>query len=181
MNVPRQSVQLIAILGAESTGKTTLAAELAAHFNTEFVPEYLRELCDHHQRTPEQAEQRAIMATQLEREQLAIERAMAIGAAYIFCDTAPLQTAVYSDIVFGDDSLYATALEAHRRYTHTLLLLPDIGWQADGLQRDGPQVQQPVTDRLQAKLRGANLAFTVITGFGAERLLGSLSAISNVC
>jgi nicotinamide riboside kinase len=178
VSLPLQSVQLIAIVGAESTGKTTLAAELAGHFNTEFVPEYLREFCDQHQRTPMQSEQRSIVATQLEREQLAIERATTRGATYLFCDTAPLQTAVYSEIVFTDASLYADAVESHRRYRHTLLLLPDIGWQADGLQRDGAHVQQPVTDLLRSHLISADLAFTEIGGVGDERLRKALQVLS---
>ena len=33
----------IVLFGPESTGKTTLAKQLAAHFNTEWVPEYMRE------------------------------------------------------------------------------------------------------------------------------------------
>ena len=32
----------IVLFGPESTGKTTLAKQLAAHFNTEWVPEYMR-------------------------------------------------------------------------------------------------------------------------------------------
>jgi nicotinamide riboside kinase len=178
VNPPTDSVRLIAILGAESTGKTTLAAELAAHFHTEFVPEFLREFCDLHRRPPTQSEQRSIMATQLEREQSAVARATAAGATVVFCDTAPLQTAVYSEIVFGDTSLYAIATESHRRYRHTLLLLPDIGWQADGPQRDGPQVQQPVTALLRSALTCAVMRFSEIGGAGSDRFLASLRAIS---
>ena len=45
--------------------------------------------------------------------------------------------AVYSDLVFGDRSLYAAAEAAQRRYDLTLLTALDLPWQADGLQRDG--------------------------------------------
>ena len=44
--------QLICLLGAECTGKTTLTQALAAHYGALWVPEYLRVFCDQHGRTP---------------------------------------------------------------------------------------------------------------------------------
>src|SRR4051812_2232298 len=101
--------QVIAVLGAESTGKTTLAMRLADALRTKdrsvaVVAEYLREFCDERGRTPHAHEQQAIADTQSQR----IEDASRTHDVTI-ADTTALMIAVYSDHVFGDTSLYASA------------------------------------------------------------------------
>ena len=85
--------------------------------------------------------------------------------------------AVYSEIVFGDTSLYAGALAAHRRADLTLLMTLGVPWHDDGLQRDGPQVRAPVDALIRASLDGAGIAFTTIDGLGPARLAAALRAI----
>ncbi len=60
--------------------------------------------------------------------------------------------AVYSDLVFADAGLYASALAAQRRYDLTLVTALDLPWRADGLQRDGAHVRAPVDALLRAAL-----------------------------
>ena len=106
---------VVAVLGAESTGKTTLCGELGALLSAEgrdavVVGEYLREFCDRHARTPRRDEQAAIAAEQTRRIDAA-----AVQHAIVIADTTALMIAVYSDQVFGDRSLYASAEHAQRR------------------------------------------------------------------
>jgi nicotinamide riboside kinase len=123
-------------LGAECTGKTTLAQALATQMSGLWVPEYLRMFCDQHGRTPRQNEQAHILDMQVRQEEEALAIAEQQRRAYLFCDTAPLLTAIYSDAVLGDHTLYPQARALHARYALTLHLAPDIPWVADGLQRD---------------------------------------------
>ena len=58
----------VAILGTESSGKSTLAAALAARHRTVWVPEYLREFCDTRQSVPVSTDQFHIATTQVARE-----------------------------------------------------------------------------------------------------------------
>ncbi len=169
----------IALLGAESTGKTRLAAELAAHLRAQgqtvaAVPEALREWCIHEGRTPRPDEQMAIALEQARRVD------QAVAADIVIADTAPLMTAVYSELLFGDCSLYDFALSHQRRYDLTLLTGLDLPWVADGLQRDGPQVREPVDALLRAALARAGLAYQVIYGTGAQRLANALVAINSI-
>ena len=161
---------VIALLGAESTGKTTLATALgqtlrSAGKNTAVVTEYLREFCDQHGRTPSQAEQIHIASEQTRR----IDQ-MAQQFEVVIADTTALMTAVYSDKVFGDRSLYTQALQSHRRVNLTLVTALDIAWQADGLQRDGPQVREPVDALIRSALHGVGLDYSVVIGQGGQRL-----------
>jgi nicotinamide riboside kinase len=170
--------QLICIIGAESTGKTTLARILAAHFDCPWVPEYLREFCDTHARTPAAGEQSLILETQHMAELTAQHCAAQRESPFVFCDTAPLLTAIYSDFIFGDPSLYGRARALHSRYALTLLLATDLAWVADGLQRDGEQVREPITQMIHHELDKLAAPFVTIIGQGEDRISSAIEALS---
>lgn len=148
--------RLVCLIGAECTGKTTLARALAERLSGLWVPEYLRSFTDRHARTPRQDEQVHILQEQVRQEQAALERARQEGLDWVFCDTSPLLTAIYSDCVFGDRSLYPEARKLQGRYALTLLLEPTIAWVADGLQRDGVEARQRVHERIVRELASGN-------------------------
>ncbi len=172
--------QLICILGAECTGKTTLARALAWHFHCPWVPEYLRVFCDLNQRTPTQAEQRTILENQHQSELTAQARALRQATAFVFCDTAPLLSAIYSDFIFSDRSLYQRARSLHSRYALTLLTENDLEWQADGMQRDGAHVRAPVAALIRQELSAVGAPWHSITGHGERRLEAALAAIATL-
>ena len=169
----------IAIVGAESTGKTALACALAVELSTltglrcTWVGEWLRSWCEREGRTPRPDEQAAIAR----RQQALIDEAAA-AHDLVVCDTTPLMTAVYSGLLFDDRGLDAYAVEQQRRCQLTLLTALDIAWQPDGLQRDGPQVRTPVDNRLRALLTGHALPWSLVAGQGAARLAAAVDAVA---
>jgi nicotinamide riboside kinase len=168
---------VVALLGAESTGKTTLADDLGAALaargmRVAVVPEVLREFCDREGRTPRHDEQAAIAAAQTQR----IDDAAATEEVVV-ADTTALMIAVYSDLLFGDASLYAAAEAAQRRCDVTLLTALDLPWQADGFIRDGAHVREPVDQRVRAALARAGVAFEAVSGRGDARLAAALAAV----
>ena len=169
--------KLICLIGAESTGKTTLAQALAAHFNCPWVPEYLREFCESRGLTPARTEQSLILETQLIRETAALVAAQVANAPYVFCDTAPLLTAIYSEFVFGDQSLFPRARALQARYALTLVLDPDIAWVADE-QRDGANVRQPITEMIESELAASTVPTAKICGQSDARFASALRAIA---
>jgi nicotinamide riboside kinase len=179
--LPAGSGPVIALLGAESTGKTALAVSVAEGLVRDaaargrrivVVTEYLREFCDARGRTPRPEEQALIAAEQWRR----ITAAAADGSI-VLADTTPLMTAVYSEQVFGDRSLYPLALDHQRRCALTLLTGLDLPWQPDGLQRDSPGVRAPVDALIRRALAGAGLSFPVVYGAGAARASAALVAV----
>lgn len=169
----------IAIVGAESTGKTALAQSLAQRIalltglRCAWVGEHLRAWCDHHGRTPQPAEQAAIAAQQ----QVLIDAA-ASGNDVVVCDTTPLMTAVYSDWLFNDQRLQAQAVAWQRQCHITLLTALDIPWQPDGLQRDGPHVRVPVDNRVRSLLIQHGLPWALVAGQGDARLESAVDAVA---
>jgi nicotinamide riboside kinase len=170
--------QVIAIVGAESTGKTTLARELAAALAVDgqrvaHVDEALREFCLQHNRTPRADEQAAIARAQSHR----IEQA-ARTHALVVADTSALMVAIYSQLLFDDRSLLAEALAAQARYRVTLLTALDLPWVADGFIRDGAHVRAPVDTLLRDALHGAGVPYAVVCGNGEQRLHNAQRAVA---
>lgn len=176
---PASGALVFAIVGAESTGKSTLAHALCARLadatglHCVAVGEVLREWCDAQGRTPRRHEQAPIAAEQARRI-----AAAAGHADLVVCDTTPLMTAVYSRLIFDDRTLEPSAATWQRGCTHTLLTALDLPWQADGLQRDGPQVRAPVDAALRKLLIGHGLGFSVVAGSQGHRVEAALDAVS---
>lgn len=163
------AAQVIALVGAECTGKSTLAHALHTALSERglrviWVPEILRDWCRQHQRTPQAHEQEAIAQAQ----------AMAIDAAaqdcdWVLADTTPLITAIYSELLFGDNSLYPMALKFAQRCALHMLCATDLPWVADGLQRDGEAARLAFDTRLRTVLTHERIAYATILGQGEAR------------
>ena len=169
--------RLICLIGAECTGKTTLAQALAQQMCGVWVPEYLRSFTEQNGRTPERIEQASILQEQVRQETVALAAARRQGQRFVFCDTAPLLTSVYSDVVFADSSLYPQAHGLHDRYAVTLLLEPDIPWVADGLQRDGMQWRAKVHARIEKALADWAWPHVRIAGTPDQRLQTAMDGV----
>ena len=180
---PVASALCVAIVGAESTGKSELAHALAEALAREFglrcgvVDEYLRHWCDEHGRTPRADEQMGIAHEHARRIDAA---ATEPGIDLLLCDTTPLMVAVYSDLLFDDRSIDAVARDAQRRMDLTLVTALDLPWVADGLMRDGPHVRAPVDARVRARLGEWGSAWCLISGSGSARVACALDALRPV-
>lgn len=124
-------VERIALLGGESTGKSTLARALAQHFGTVHVDEYGRTLWEVQGGELTEADLLRVALTQVEHEEHAARRAQ----RYLFCDTSPLTTRLYSEWMFSRVDPRLEAL-ASRSYILTVLCAPDFAFQQDGTRRD---------------------------------------------
>ncbi len=170
---------IIALLGAESTGKSALAQAMVQHLQSlgqdaVAVDEYLREWCDQHQRTPHIHEQAHIADVQNQRI-----AAAAAQHRVVVADTTAVMTAVYSEYVFADTSLYVQALAAQHSVDITLLTGLDMPWQADGIQRDGAHARGPVDALLRTRLQDAQIGYQVVYGVGEQRLKNAMHCIAS--
>jgi NadR type nicotinamide-nucleotide adenylyltransferase len=124
-------VYRITILGGESSGKTTLAAALAAEWNTAWIPEYGRELWERQNGILSQEDLLQIGREQIRREEDGVRAANGI----LFCDTSPLTTAGYSLWMFGNVDPQLARL-ATRDYDGVVLCRPDFPFVQDGTRRE---------------------------------------------
>lgn len=168
----------IAIVGAESTGKSELTKQLEQYFqaqgkSVELIPEYLRTWCETENRTPRKDEQLAIATEQIRQ----INSAFACDV--LLADTTALTVAVYSDLLFIDTSLYDLALAHQRSFDATLLMGLDLPWVPDGIQRDGAHMREPVDTALRDALARGGIQFQVVYGTGESRLLNALRCLNS--
>lgn len=169
---------IIAILGGECSGKTTLAADLGVALDGLVVPEGLRTFVDTHGRTPLRDEQAGIMATQRE----AIKRAQATDAtSWVISDPAPAMTAVYSSVYFDDSSLWKQARADLNATDFVFWCDIDVPWAADGLHRDGPHMRAVAHETIAKLVNGVRTASDnpvhILSGPPTKRVTTALRVI----
>ncbi len=158
-------IRRVALVGPESCGKSYLAEQLAAHFQTVFVEEYGRTYCEKFGMQLTELDFAHIAGGQLYREDEMAKQANRI----LFCDTDLLVTQIWSEVFFNGVCqpwiIWANHL---RRYDLFLLLAPDIPWQDDGT-REYPHTRAQQFERLRQELESRNLPYAVVEGdFGVR-------------
>jgi NadR type nicotinamide-nucleotide adenylyltransferase len=130
-----ESVQRVALLGGESSGKTTLACRLAEALLTLWVPEHGRQRWEELRETLSVDELVLVGRTQVAWELGHAQQAAKQGARWLLCDTTPLTTLQYC---VHDHGKAPTELQvlAQRRYDLTVLCEPDFAFVQDGCRRD---------------------------------------------
>jgi HTH-type transcriptional repressor of NAD biosynthesis genes len=157
-------VRRVAILGGESSGKTTLARALALELATVWAPEYGRQLWER---------QGGVLGfgdmLHIGRQQCAREQALAQQAyRWLVCDTSPLVTAFYSEALFGavDPALQQLS---QRPYAVTFVCAPAFPFVQDGTRQDAAFRQRQHAWYL-AELARRGVAYTLLEGAVGARV-----------
>lgn len=169
----------IALFGPESTGKTTLAIQLAEHFKTAWAPEFARDylqekweksrqICDIDDMLPI-----AYGQTKLENDSLSVAN------KFLFCDTNLLVTKVFSEVYYNfcDPLLEKAALE--HEYDLFFLTNIDVPWEKDDL-RDKPEGRESVFAVFKQTLIDNNKPFITLSGDKDLRLCNAISIVNDL-
>jgi NadR type nicotinamide-nucleotide adenylyltransferase len=162
----------ICLHGPESTGKSTLATRLAAHFGCEVVPEYGRAYCEEHGTNIDMAALVHIAQTQDVMNQAAAGR----SETRVLFDTDPLVTAVWAEMMFENRDAYFSRFDA---YADLYLLLDiDLPFIDDGLRvyRE-PAQRQHFFDLCKAELETRGVKWALVQGEGEARFQSALRHI----
>ena len=145
----------VGIIGPESTGKSTLARELAEQFKGTYVPEYAREYVERKGRKE---------LTYDEVCEIAREQIKSISeAGFYFFDTELIVTKVWLEYAFGKVPEWLT--EAIKTYPMDLYLLtyPDIPWVPDPARYNGSQaMREELFDRYEEEVKATGVPYYVI-------------------
>ena len=175
--VYRDMVTNVALLGAPSTGKTTLAAHLAERHGTVWMPEYGREYWERHQVDRRLSMEQLVELAEghLERE----ERLLAEANRHLFTDTNAITTAMVSLAYHGAVAprLAELAAQAQSRYDLVVVCDSDIPYD-DTWDRSGDADRQVFQKQILADLRVRRLPFLLVGGDleGRARRVGELLA-----
>jgi len=175
-------VRRVCVVGPESTGKTTLAAALARHFETTWVPEYARTLLEPRASvTDPNVAPRAPVAREdmprIARGQIASEEALARSAnRVLFADTDALTTLMWSDLLFGDHEPILDEHAAAHEHDLYLLCAPDVTFVADAV-RYAPAARDAFFARMRSELERRGRHYVVLSGGWDERLERAIEAV----
>lgn len=169
-----QKPERILILGPESTGKSTLAEDLAAHFGEPWVPEFAREYLEKLNRAYEFEDLSEIAKGQIELEDELAQKAK----KFLFVDTDLRVIKVWSEHKF--DTVSGWILEEINRRIYSKILITDVDlpWEADPL-REHPDLgmRQCFLDKYLDLASKSGFPFQLISGERTIRLETSINFI----
>lgn len=166
----------ICVLGAESTGTTTLAKALAERMETIWVPEYGRFYTEARTRAGRQIQWQSADFEFIAREQNRLEDHLARQCnKVLICDTNALATELWHQRYMGVESPAVAALAAERRYDLYILTNTDIPFVQDGT-RDGEHIRLDMHRQFELVLQTRNLPFIVVSGSREERINSAVAA-----
>lgn len=159
--------------GSESTGKTTLAAELAVHYGTVCSAEFSREYLARKQAPLDDSDVEPIARGQMAGEEEAARRASGL----LILDTDLVSTVVYSRYYYGGCPEWVSEAARARLARLYLLLHPDVPWVPDGAQRDRPQAREELHGLFRYALQAFGARYAEIRGSWPERRLRAIASI----
>lgn len=166
---PSNCVKVV-LFGPESTGKTTLAKQLARHYNSVWVPEYAREYLQNKWNNERKTcEPKDLLP--IAKGQIALENSLAQKTdSVLICDTDLLETKVYSEVYYSgtcDPLIEKYALE--NTYQLYFLTYIDTPWEADDL-RDKPNERENMFNAFKAALDTFKKPYVLLKGDKKSRL-----------
>lgn len=168
-------VRRVCVFGPESTGKSTLAKDLAEHFHTIAVPEYARTLIESQDGRIEAGD-----IVRIARGQAASEDALARSAnRVLFCDTDLLLTTIWSHWLFGDCPTEVGRRARERKYDLYLLTDVDVPWVADQV-RYLPDDRRNFFDKCESVLKENERQYVVLRGDWENRFGDATRAVEEM-
>jgi NadR type nicotinamide-nucleotide adenylyltransferase len=164
MEIPNSEIIKIAIVGPESTGKSTMAAYLAQHYNTVWVPEFAREYCEKLTELPTWQDEINMFYGQLALEESLLTQANKL----LICDTTFITVKIWSDYTFGRSPQAVLDKLPLHPYDLYLLLDVDLPWEEDPL-RDFPHLREHFMGVWHNELKALDANYVVISGTGEGR------------
>jgi HTH-type transcriptional repressor of NAD biosynthesis genes len=165
-------VRRVVVTGSESTGKTTLARDLARHFDTLWTPEYGRVYLDETARPFATEDMEPIARGQIALEEDARRRANRI----VVQDTDLVSTVVYSRHYHGTCPAWIEERSRSRRADLYLLLDTDVAWVADP-QRDRPHLRREMQEHFRASLEERGCPIVEVSGTWEARFAQAVAAV----
>lgn len=163
----------VVITGAESTGKTTLVEQLAAHFEAPFSSEFVRDFVDSINHPIRVEDLQAIMEGQISYENNACKKSPRL----VFHDTNLLSNAIYADYYFKQQPNGLDVALSATQYDLYLFCQNEIPWEPDRAQRDSPQARDEIHQAFEQKLEASSVPVVQIKGKPEDRFHQAINAI----
>jgi HTH-type transcriptional repressor of NAD biosynthesis genes len=173
----RRATRRVCVLGAESTGKTTLVSALAEHYRTLWVPEYGAPY-HHVGRGDPYRPWTSDEFLHIARIRDWLEEFLAGYAnRVLFCDTDTFVTAVFHEVYLGEPNAELQALVEPTKYALYLLCDIDTPFHRDRLGLRREDARRAMHERYAEFLRTTGVAWLEVSGDRDERLRAAIAAV----
>jgi NadR type nicotinamide-nucleotide adenylyltransferase len=170
----------VSVVGAECTGTTSLSKALADHYDTVWVPEYGRQVCEERLTAGTFGTWTHLDFHEIgEHQQAAEDAAARTCGPVLICDTDALATCIWEERYLGESSARTEELAAERTYDLYVLTSDDIPFVQDGL-RDGEHLRGWMTQRFRKRLDARSEPYVEVTGSPSERRAQAVAAVDQV-
>lgn len=163
----------IVITGPESTGKTTLCEELAAHYKAQWLPEYAR-TCIENLKRPYTEED----VLHIAEKQVELEEEWSKKSNVLFIDTDLIITKVWLLHVYGTCPEWIDKWLKSAPRTLYLLCYPDLPWEYDPV-RENPQLRDYFFEWYKREIENINAPYFIVKGVGKARKISCIEKITN--
>ena len=167
-----EKIKRIALIGPESSGKSTLCELLATHYKTLWIPEYAREYIEKLNRPYTAADILHSAQEQLKME----EERMLTASKFLFADTELIVAKVWCEDVFHFCHPWIAATIEEKKYDLYLLTKPDLIWEKDAV-RENPNRRDYFFNLYLNELEERGFNYEIIGGAGEERLRNAIGAV----
>jgi NadR type nicotinamide-nucleotide adenylyltransferase len=164
----------IVITGAESTGKSTLAESLAAHFQTIWIPEFSRSFVENLHRNYTYSDIELIA-----RHQIAENQNVDQNIDLVFFDTWLIITKVWFEFVFGKSPAWLHEFILQSNIDLFLVCDIDIPWVPDPLRENGGENRMILHNIYIEQIESYGFNYQVISGVEGERFKNALKIVNN--
>jgi NadR type nicotinamide-nucleotide adenylyltransferase len=172
IEIPHSAIRKIAIVGPESTGKSTMSAYLADHYQTVWVPEFARGYCEKLTEPPTWQDEINMFHGQIALEEEYLLKANKL----LICDTTFITVKIWSDYTFSRSPQEVLDELPKHPYDLYLLLSIDLPWEEDPL-RDFPHMREHFMKVWYKELDALDANYALITGTGQNRYDNAVAAL----
>lgn len=168
--------KIIVVTGAESTGKTALAMNLAKHYKIDWVPELAREYVEKLNRPYAYEDVEQIAQKQIKQFEYHIKQ----NSKYVIFDTGLIITKVWFDVVYDKHPKWLiTAIEEMPKFVHLLCNI-DLPWQPDPVRENGGEMRKKLHEMYKEQLSIYDIPYRLISGIGEQRFQNAKKALGNI-
>ena len=165
----------ISITGPESTGKSTLAIQLADHYNTVWVGEYAVDYL-----SVNGSEYTIPDILNIAKRQLEYENSFAnIANKRLFCDTDLIVTKIWCKEVFNEVPTWIEKMSKEHIYDLYLLCAPDLEWKEAAF-RQNPDNREYLFELYLKELIDNNFNYRIVRGLGDQRFKNAVNFVREI-
>jgi NadR type nicotinamide-nucleotide adenylyltransferase len=163
----------IAIIGPESTGKTTLCMDLAKHYSTQWIPEYAREYVEKLKKPYTFTDVEKIAKYQLTQ----LKTIYINENQFVFFDTDLIITKIWFDVVYHKCPEWIETEIQKKHIQYYLLCNTEIPWEPDPVRENSGEMREKLFEKYKNELDKWQLPYEIVSGTGDIRLNNAIKII----